>query len=178
MLLSSRPLRDIRADRALFAGRTPQLAALDRARRAGLNALVLGDRGSGKTSLLRQVARRLREERCHRVELVDAGPTDGAEALLTLLAERLLPATAPPNGASTGLAPGPASALSEGGRLLAVLDRLRRELPDVLDDPPDDPACGPAWEPGRPASSSRRPTRSSRLGCRCRSCRSRTRWRC
>jgi hypothetical protein len=111
---------------------------------------VLGDRGSGNTSLLRQVARRLREERCHRVELVDAGPTDGAESLLTLLAERLLPATAPSTGASTGLAPGPASALSEGGRLLALLDRLRRELPDVLDDPPDDRERGPAWEPGRP----------------------------
>ena len=150
MLLSSRPLLDTRADRALFAGRRSQLAALDRARRAGLNALVLGDRGSGKTSLLRQVALRLREERCHRVELVDAGPTDGAESLLTLLAERLLPATARSTGASTGLAPAPASALSEGGRLLALLDRLRRELPDVLDNPPADPARGPAWEPGRP----------------------------
>ena len=146
MLLSSRPLLDTRADRALFAGRTPQLAALDRARHAGLNTLVLGDRGAGKTSLLRQLALRLREERCHRVELVDAGPTDGAEALLTLLAERLLP----PAGAPSGAPYGPPSGLSEGGRLLALLDRLRRELPDVLDHPPVDPTTGPAWEPGRP----------------------------
>ena len=144
MLLSSRPLLDTRADRALFAGRTSQLAALDRARHAGLNTLVLGDRGSGKTSLLRQVALRLREERCHRVELVDAGPTDGAEALLTLLVERLLPGS---RAASTV----GAADLSEGGRLLGLLDRLRRELTDVLDHPPVEPAGAPAWEPGRPA---------------------------
>ncbi len=144
MLLSSRPLLDTRADRRLFVGRTSQLAALDRARRAGLNTLVLGDRGSGSTSLLRQVALRLREERCHRVELVDAGPTDGAEELLTLLVERLLPTGSPPH------LPGPRPGLSEGGRLLALLDRLRRELPAVLDHPPVDADKGPAWEAGRP----------------------------
>ena len=146
MLLSSRPLLDTRADRARFAGRTSELAALDRARHAGLNTLVLGDRGSGKTSLLRQVALRLREERCHRVEVVDAGPTESAESLLTLLVERLLP----PVGPSPGPQAGPPSGLSDGGRLLALLDRLRRELPDVLDDPPTDPVSGPDWEPGRP----------------------------
>ena len=145
MLLSSRPLLDTRADRRLFVGRTSQLAALDRARRAGLNTLVLGDRGSGSTSLLRQVALRLREERCHRVELVDAGPTDGAEELLTLLVERLLP----PAGALPASAGSPRG-LSDGGRLLALLDRLRRELPDVLDHPPVEARKGPAWEPGRP----------------------------
>ena len=155
MLLSSRPLLDTRADRARFVGRTSQLAALDRARTAGLNTLLLGDRGAGKTSLLRQVALRLREERCHRVELVDAGPTDGAEALLTLLVERLLPAGGSPPGPPAGSLPGSAGGagpgLSEGGRLLGLLDRLRRELPDVLDHPPADAAGSPAWEPGRPA---------------------------
>jgi len=122
MLLSSRPLLDTRADRSYYVDRPAESAALDRALAAGLNTLVLGRRGSGKTSFLRYAAARLRERDPHdspdsssarRVEVLDAGLAGDAEGLLTLVADRLL------GGAVNG----------DGGRLLPLVDRLRRELP-------------------------------------------------
>jgi len=53
MRLSGRPLLDNEADQALFVGRGAELLALQRSLRAGLNCLVAGDPGSGKTSLVR-----------------------------------------------------------------------------------------------------------------------------
>ena len=54
--LSGRPLLDTRADAALFVDRKAELDRLDRAAAQGLNALVSGVRGIGKTSLLRHQA--------------------------------------------------------------------------------------------------------------------------
>jgi hypothetical protein len=54
--LSGRPLLDTRADAALFVDRRAELDRLDRAAAQGLNALVSGVRGIGKTSLLRHKA--------------------------------------------------------------------------------------------------------------------------
>jgi Cdc6-like AAA superfamily ATPase len=53
MQLSARPLLDNAADQALFAGRDPFLRKIDRSLRTGLNCVVVGDPGSGKTSLVR-----------------------------------------------------------------------------------------------------------------------------
>jgi len=53
MQLSGRPLLDNAADHALFVGRDDVLRRIDRALRSGLNCLVVGDPGSGKTSLVR-----------------------------------------------------------------------------------------------------------------------------
>jgi hypothetical protein len=55
MRLSGRPLLDNDADQALFVGRELQLRVIARSLRDGLNCLVTGDPGSGKTSLVRAV---------------------------------------------------------------------------------------------------------------------------
>ena len=53
MQLSGRPLLDIEADQALFVGRSDVLGEIDRSLRAGLNCLLAGEPGSGKTSVVR-----------------------------------------------------------------------------------------------------------------------------
>src|SRR6478609_4845027 len=53
MRLSARPLLDNTADQALFVGRDAQLRAIEGSLRSGLNCLVAGEPGSGKTSLVR-----------------------------------------------------------------------------------------------------------------------------
>lgn len=58
--MSNRPLLDTRTDAELFVGRELELHRLARAVELGLNALVVGAAGVGKTSLLRQLAYRLR----------------------------------------------------------------------------------------------------------------------
>ena len=53
MDLSGRPLLDNKVDQALFADRDDEVERLLENTRAGLNVLVLGEVGAGKTSLLR-----------------------------------------------------------------------------------------------------------------------------
>lgn len=53
MELTSRPLLATQRDQALFAGRDWELEKITRDLRRGFNVVVEGDRGSGKTSLLR-----------------------------------------------------------------------------------------------------------------------------
>lgn len=60
--MSSRPLLDTDADEQLFVDREETLSQLLRAVRSGFNAALVGTRGSGKTSCLRQLALRLRRE--------------------------------------------------------------------------------------------------------------------
>ena len=84
--LSGRPLLDTRADAALFVDRTSELARLTRAVAEGLNVLVSGTRGIGRTSLLRHVTYRSRAEapqlESTAVESTDVGST-GADARRT-----------------------------------------------------------------------------------------------
>jgi DNA-binding transcriptional ArsR family regulator len=68
--LSHRPLTGSPVDAELFADREGELAAILRSLRLGFNVLVLGEPGSGRTSLLRQAARRLERP----VTFVDAAP--------------------------------------------------------------------------------------------------------
>jgi DNA-binding transcriptional ArsR family regulator len=60
--LSQRPLTASDADRALFVDRQVELQAIRRSLALGLNVLVLGEGGSGRSSLLRRLARELDEE--------------------------------------------------------------------------------------------------------------------
>lgn len=59
--LSGRPLLDTGPDAKLYIDRGHLLERVSRAAEDGLNVLVLGERGAGKTSLLRQAAAKLRE---------------------------------------------------------------------------------------------------------------------
>src|SRR5213592_4311683 len=51
--LSGRPLRDTRRDRALFVDREQPLQAAEKTLRNGGNVLLVGSRGSGKSSLIK-----------------------------------------------------------------------------------------------------------------------------
>lgn len=55
MELTSRPLLATQRDQALFAGRTWERDEISRDLKRGFNIMVEGDRGSGKTSLLRSL---------------------------------------------------------------------------------------------------------------------------
>lgn len=57
--ISQRPLMATAADAELFVDRAGELERLSRAVRHGFNSLVLGERGVGKTSLLRRFERHL-----------------------------------------------------------------------------------------------------------------------
>lgn len=116
MQLSGRPLLGTALDASLFVGRETELARLERAVRLGFNALVLGARGSGTTSLLHELARRLRL--AGRPEaMVDARGADDAAGLLTLVRGRL-PFV---DGLSDAPAPPPARALDLLDHLASVL---------------------------------------------------------
>jgi hypothetical protein len=83
--LSDRPLLDTRTDALLFIDRNMELAVLQRAARQGLNSLVVGERGMGKTSLLRQLVLGLRTNALAAV-FVDARAAGDPASLLELVA--------------------------------------------------------------------------------------------
>jgi len=157
MFLGGRPLLDTKADAKYFVDREAELSSVLNAVGSGLNAIVFGKRGSGKTSLLRQAAYRLRADRLHRVTFVDAAAAGDAVSLLRLIAERLVG----PEGVNI---PAPNSALgmversigryetrpTVAGEMLNTVDRLRRELTYELSSPGGD-EDGPWWEPDEPA---------------------------
>jgi Cdc6-like AAA superfamily ATPase len=84
MELSGRPLYDNPIDAGLFIERA-EGARMKTNARDGINTLLLGDRGSGKTSLLRHVLFELREEEFPAIG-VDAGPVEGPLDLIRLIA--------------------------------------------------------------------------------------------
>lgn len=138
--LSSRPLLDTRADVQLFINRQDELKELKRISRANFNALLIGTRGVGKTSLLRRLQFDLRAQKKNPV-FVDGGLADDAEGLLELLRfslfgtrqrpKSMLPEYLPPEGDSQG-----------PEKLLRAVRNLEMRLTDgptriVLLDSPD-----------------------------------------
>jgi DNA helicase HerA-like ATPase len=87
MKFTGRPLFDNPLDVSLFAKR-PEAARLEANCRDGINTLVFGDPGSGKTSLLRYVLFQLRESDFPAVA-VDAAPAEDPLELLRLIAASL-----------------------------------------------------------------------------------------
>ena len=57
--LTGRPLLGTTRDQGLFVGREEELRTVEDSLAAKMNVLLLGDRGAGKTTFLRQLASRL-----------------------------------------------------------------------------------------------------------------------
>lgn len=76
--LSQRPLSSSDADASLFVGCENELGAIIRSLSLGLNVLVLGERGSGRTSLLRRLVRVLEEDSSRQAVFVDVGAWSNA----------------------------------------------------------------------------------------------------
>jgi ATPase domain predominantly from Archaea len=88
--LSARPLRASALDAELFVNRERELDALERSAKARLNALVVGEAGVGKTSLLHQLERRLDDDaQLAPVFVEGTRRAERPEELLSLLAYRL-----------------------------------------------------------------------------------------
>lgn len=82
--ISQRPLQPTAADAALFVDRTSELGRLARSVRHKFNSLVLGERGSGKTSLLRRLEGQLTAQGVAS-RFVEASGATSVEELVDLL---------------------------------------------------------------------------------------------
>jgi hypothetical protein len=122
MELSGRPLFDNPVDASLFVSR-PEADLVEANCRDEINTLVLGGRGMGKTSLLRNVLFRLRESEFPAVA-VDAAPAESPLDLLRLVSAAL---TRPNLGAGR-LNLASAAGLGEVGAVLDELRALRKSV--------------------------------------------------
>jgi hypothetical protein len=121
MELSGRPLFDNPVDAAFFIQRE-EATRLEANCRDGINTLVLGGRGIGKTSLMRQVLYRLRESGFPAVG-VDAAPAENVVDLLRLVSAALGRFRL----AGGTVDPVTASGLGEVGAILSGIRGLRPE---------------------------------------------------
>jgi energy-coupling factor transporter ATP-binding protein EcfA2 len=88
--LTGRPLLGTAPDSRLFVDREEELQAIEAAIAAKMNVLLLGEYGTGKTSLMRQLARRL-ERRDGRAVFVEGQLATTPSELLTLIRARVSP---------------------------------------------------------------------------------------
>lgn len=97
MNLTGRPLLDTGPDHALFAARGDELSRLVDLAGRGVNVLLIGERGAGKTTMLRQLAYALRQlDPTHRPAFVEGRLADTPLMFLELVRNRLGVST--PNG--------------------------------------------------------------------------------
>jgi hypothetical protein len=118
MLLGARPLYDNLGDFRLFR-RPPAWGPILRAVERHLNVAVVGPRGVGKTSLLRQLQLTLREGSAERVTFVDATAVGDALELAARIRDALVGETSAPADRSRG----GAAPLGGASRELAALLR-------------------------------------------------------
>jgi len=124
MLLSGRPLLDNAADQALFVGRDAAMAQVQRSLGSGLNCVVVGSPGSGKTSLVRAVMYRSHQAGDPlRFRFVRATAAHTAADLLAAILAALR---------SSG-----ESAMAPQRSALLLLDELAREIGEVRAAEPD-----------------------------------------
>jgi len=86
--LSGRPLRNTRRDRALFVDREPTIEAAAKTARSGGNVLLVGSRGSGKSSLLRMLAHTLAEGQ-RKTAVIDGRAAASTLEFLTLVRDQV-----------------------------------------------------------------------------------------
>lgn len=79
--ISQRPLQATAVDAAMFVDRAVEVEKLTRAVRHGFNSLVLGDRGSGKTSLLRRFEHQLAQDNIDYRFVESSGATTAADLI-------------------------------------------------------------------------------------------------
>ena len=154
--LSGRPLLVTEADAQLFVDREDELRALEYALAAGMNALVVGERGSGVTSLLRHVAYRRRRSDSGPLAVVDGRLASDAQGLLDIVFEKLTgtPRTVTESGTRAALFESLTFMYGrkvqvqrqDSLRLLDVFDQIKRELGErrgtvILDGVPDSEAA-------------------------------------
>lgn len=82
MLISGRPLLDSAADAALLVGRASEIDRLEQATSAGLNVVVVGERGVGATSVVHALGRRFPTSKGPGTVFVRGG---GARSVLDVL---------------------------------------------------------------------------------------------
>jgi energy-coupling factor transporter ATP-binding protein EcfA2 len=85
--IGGRPLLGTRADDKLFVNRADELAQLERSCELEVNTLVVGERGSGKSSLLNRFATQMRRERF--VVTLDGAAFESVHEVLAALTARL-----------------------------------------------------------------------------------------
>ncbi len=95
--INGRPLLDSRPDQALYVRRVHEEELVRSAIRRSLNTLVLGARGSGKTSFLRALAYVLRREGVP-AAFVEGGTSTDARALVELISRRVGEVSPAPTG--------------------------------------------------------------------------------
>jgi len=139
--LSGRPLRDTRRDRALFVDREQTIEVAEKTLLNGGNVLLVGSRGSGKSSLLRMVSHNLGTAESRRL-IVDGRAAASTLDFLTLLRDQLGAWAKVPLGqaaatlatAAVGMLEAPQVVLrpspSDTQNLLGELRGFARSLPD------------------------------------------------
>ena len=132
MTLSGRPLLDTRPDHVLFVDRVDEMSRVRAALNQGLNCLVVGERGSGKTSLVRALMFQARQhaepvdQRLPELLYVRGAGAQSASELLARAADALARHQGDtPAGTSAGAASGLIAELGERagrGRVILALD--------------------------------------------------------
>jgi len=131
--MTGRPLLGTQHDATLFVGREPELEQLERAVHAGLNTVLVGERGVGSTSLVHALVRRLRDHDGPVATVVRCG---GAQSVVGVLARMVLALAGPapvavvPASTATGLLWQLAQAVHHdaAGAVVLIVD----DLPPVL----------------------------------------------
>lgn len=131
MRLDTRPLLDTEPDAELFVNRENEMARLLHAAASDLNVLVVGERGMGKTSLLRQAAYRL-DQRAEPVVLIDARLADSMEGVLLMIEEALGQAPRTTEVFQTGLQRALNPTRAPRSEALALVRRLAHATPSIL----------------------------------------------
>jgi hypothetical protein len=152
-MLSGRPLLGSQHDAALFVGREGELEQLHRAASAGLNSVVVGQRGVGATTLVHALVRRLHAGERLTAVVAPCGGTRSVQEVLARVVHSVAASTAAPAMVATDTATGCLQQLAQAAhhghtdQLVLVVDDLPAGLgAQLLDELRDELwSVGAAW---------------------------------